>query len=382
MEAILNYRNMLGKSLLIAGIMGLTAASADLRAQSVGIGFNIIELPQGSSLVSNPFQNGSNLVSDLFVAVPDGFSVSKMIDGGWQSNVWSADSSSWSVPNMSLSPGEGARIDSPSAYQWFTTGKPLVGQLQNWIPEGDSARGSRLALGGLVSTDLGLNAPDGTTLFNVDGDGNLVSVAVFTGGVWVPEEPSLSVGGAFVFSSPSAFEWGQELVVEGIENPLGFALHPSDQTVTEGDSVTLSAQASGADSITYQWQKNGNDIPGATNASFTIEAAGSGDAGQYSVVASTSDAALRSSFATVTVEPVVVEPSTQPSTAIVITEDGLASVTITGTVGELYTVQASTDLGTWVNRATDLANEEGTVVFEERFSNRRPSRFYRVIVQE
>lgn len=382
MEAILNYRNMLGKSLLIAGIVGLTVASVDLRAQSVGVGFNIIELPQGSSLVSNPFQAGSNLVSDLFTAVPDGFSVSKMIDGEWQASVWSADSSSWSVPNMSLSPGEGARIDSPVAYQWFTTGKPLVGQLQNWIPEGDSARGSRLAVGGLVSTDLGLSAPDGTTLFNVDNDGNLVSVAVFTGGSWIPEEPNMSVGGAFVFSSPSAFEWGQELVVDGIENPLGFAQHPSDQTVTEGNSFTLSAQASGADNISYQWQKNGNDIAGAMSATFTIEAATLGAAGQYAVVASTPDAALRSSFASVTVEPVVVEPPTQPSTSIVITEAGQASVTITGTVGEVYTVQASIDLVTWINRATDLVNEEGTVLFEERFSSRRPLRFFRVIVQE
>jgi len=382
MEAILNYRNLFKKSLLIAGVASLTFATAELRAQSVGVGFNIIELPQGSSLVSNPFQMGSNLVSDLFMAVPDGFSVSKLIDGEWEASFWSADSSSWSVPNMSLSPGEGARVDSPEAYQWFTTGKPLVGQLQNWVPAGDSARGSRLAVGGLVSTDLGLSAPDGTTLFNLDTDGNLVSVAVFAGGAWIPEEPSLDVGGAFVFNSPSAFEWGQELMVEGIENPLGFAQQPGDQSVTEGESVTLSAQASGADDVSYQWQKNGNDISGATGASFTIEAAALSDAGQYAVVASTADAALRSSFATVTVEAVVVEPATPASAAIVITEGGLASITITGTVGEVYTVEASTDLGTWVTRATDLANEEGTVVFEERFSSRRPSRFYRVIVQE
>lgn len=382
MEAILNYRNLFKKSLLIAGVASLTFTTAELRGQSVGVGFNIIELPQGSSLVSNPFQMGSNLVSELFMAVPDGFSVSKMIDGEWEASVWSADSDSWSVPNMSLSPGEGARVDSPEAYQWFTTGKPLVGQLQNWIPAGDSARGSRLAVGGLISTDLGLTAPDGTTLFSLDENGTLVSVAVFTGGAWIPEEPSLDVGGAFVFNSPSAFEWGQELMVEGIENPLGFAQQPGDQSVTEGESVTLSAQASGADNVSYQWQKNGNDIPGATEASFTIESTVPGDAGQYAVVAFTADAALRSSFATVTVEADVVEPATQPSTALVITEAGLATVTITGTVGEVYTVQASTDLETWVNRATDLANEEGTVVFEERFSSRRPTRFYRVVVQE
>jgi len=111
----LNYRNLFKKSLLIAGVASLTFATAELRAQSVGVGFNIIELPQGSSLVSNPFQMGSNLVSDLFMAVPDGFSVSKLIDGEWEASFWSADSSSWSVPNMSLSPGEGARVDSPEA---------------------------------------------------------------------------------------------------------------------------------------------------------------------------------------------------------------------------------------------------------------------------
>ncbi|MBT5926666.1 MAG: hypothetical protein HOH33_08620, partial [Verrucomicrobia bacterium] len=164
MEAILKLRNLFGKSFLSACVALLTATTLYTQAQSVGVGFHLVDLPQGSSLVSNPFQSGSNLVSDLFTDVPDGFSVSKLIAGEWIASAWSTGDSAWSSPSMSLTPGEGALVDSPEAYQWFTFGKPLVGLLNNFVPQGESARGSRLAVAGLISTDLGFNPANGTTV--------------------------------------------------------------------------------------------------------------------------------------------------------------------------------------------------------------------------
>ena len=73
----------------------LFASALAVQGQSVGVGFHLVELPQGSSLISNPFQSGSNLVSSLFSDVPDGFTVSKLVNSQWQGSVWSADSSSW-----------------------------------------------------------------------------------------------------------------------------------------------------------------------------------------------------------------------------------------------------------------------------------------------
>lgn len=61
---------------------------------------------------------------------------------------------------------------------------------------------------------------------------------------------------------------------------------PTAQTATAGNSVTFSVVASGSPAPSYQWNKNGTAITGATNASYTISSAQSSDAGNYSVTVS------------------------------------------------------------------------------------------------
>jgi glucose/arabinose dehydrogenase len=46
--------------------------------------------------------------------------------------------------------------------------------------------------------------------------------------------------------------------------------HPTSQTVTIGQSVMFSVTASGSPPLSYQWQRNGVDIPGATSSSYTL----------------------------------------------------------------------------------------------------------------
>jgi hypothetical protein len=381
MEAILKLRNLFGKSFSSAFLALLTVGALNMKAQSVGVGFHLVDLPQGNSMVSNPFQSGSNLVSDLFTEVPDGFSVSKLVDGVWIANTWSADSSTWSNPLMSLTPGEGARVDSPSAYQWFTFGKPLVGSLNNFIPQGESARGSRLAAGGLISADLGFNPPSGTTVGGISLDGTVENPAIFVDGLWLPAEPIISVGQSVIINSPEAVDWEQNFAVEGIENPLSFAQQPGDLALLEGGALTLSAEAIGAENITYQWQLNGNDISGATGPVLTIDAVSLADAGQFAVLASTTDASLRSSFANVSVDPVVVEPTEGPSLSVALNEDGRrVNFVVTGNIGEVYTIEATDDFENWSRRASDLVNETGVVTHTERVAPRR-HRIFRAVIQ-
>ena len=377
----MNLRNLFGKSFSSACLALLTVGALNMKAQSVGVGFHLVDLPQGNSMVSNPFQSGSNLVSDLFTEVPDGFSVSKLVDGVWIANAWSADSSIWSNPLMSLTPGEGARINSPEAYQWFTFGKPLVGSLNNFIPQGKSARGSRLASGGLISADLGFNPPSGTTVGGINLDGTVENPAIFVDGLWLPAEPIISVGQAVIINSPEAVDWEQNFAVEGIENPLSFAQQPGDLALVEGGALTLSAEAVGAENITYQWQLNGNDISGATGSVLTIDAVSLADAGQFAVLASTTDASLRSSFANVSVDPVVVEPTEGPSLSVALDEVARrVNFVVTGNIGEVYTIEATDDFENWSRRASDLVNETGTVTHTERIAPRR-HRIFRAVIQ-
>jgi hypothetical protein len=63
---------------------------------------------------------------------------------------------------------------------------------------------------------------------------------------------------------------------------------PISRTVNPGASVSFSVWASGAAPMSYQWSKDGTPISGATNASYSIASAGSGDAGSYQVVVTNS----------------------------------------------------------------------------------------------
>ena len=76
--------------------------------------------------------------------------------------------------------------------------------------------------------------------------------------------------------------------------------HPVSQTVCENDPVLFSVTAIGQ-ALTYQWRKDGIDIPGATSSLFIIAAAQLSDAGVYDVVVTSSPCAQISDPATLTV---------------------------------------------------------------------------------
>src|SRR5439155_5849793 len=52
--------------------------------------------------------------------------------------------------------------------------------------------------------------------------------------------------------------------------PPGITTGPSGAATCPGQSVTFSVVASGSSPLHYQWRKNANDIPGATNSSYSI----------------------------------------------------------------------------------------------------------------
>ena len=57
---------------------------------------------------------------------------------------------------------------------------------------------------------------------------------------------------------------------------------PSSQTVTVGESATFEVVASGASPLEYQWQRDEENIPGATSRTYTVASTTAADDGSRS----------------------------------------------------------------------------------------------------
>jgi glucose/arabinose dehydrogenase len=78
--------------------------------------------------------------------------------------------------------------------------------------------------------------------------------------------------------------------------------HPVGKTVTAGSSVAFSVSATGAAPLTYQWQRNGAAIAGATSATYTLAGVTAADNGAaFRVVVSNAAGSATSNEALLTV---------------------------------------------------------------------------------
>jgi len=123
----------------------------------------------------------------------------------------------------------------PLAYQWNRNGAPIAG-----------------------ATSASWNIPASTIAMN----GDLFTVTV-------------SCAGTSVTSAPAALNVTSVPVIT--TQPLG-------RSLPAGAALTLSVKAVGLpDLLAYQWNKNGEALPGATAASYTVDRATAEDSGSYTV---------------------------------------------------------------------------------------------------
>lgn len=123
---------------------------------------------------------------------------------------------------------------------------------------------------------------------------------------------------------------------------------PGTNVVTDGAAATFAVTNLGPAAVTYQWQKDGVAIAGATNSSYTFFANYATDNGhRYSVVANGPGGPATSATALLTVTPIAPAIVTPPANQIV-PDLGTATFTVVAT-GSKLTYQWQRQSGAFVN---------------------------------
>ncbi len=157
---------------------------------------------------------------------------------------------------------------------------------------------------------------------------------------------------------------------------------PTSISVIIGQTASFTVVAGGTAPLSYQWQKNGANISGATAASYTTPATTSADSGAtFRVVVSNASGTVTSAAATLTVSATAVAPTitTQPVSRTVtagqtanftVVAGGTAplsyqwrksGVNIAGATGASYTTPATTSADSGATFSVVVSNTAGTV---------------------
>jgi glucose/arabinose dehydrogenase len=106
-----------------------------------------------------------------------------------------------------------------------------------------------------------------------------------------------------------------------VNAPPSITGHPSNQTVTTGQPATFSVAATGSATLSYQWQRDQANIPGATSSSYTISSASVSDNGaKFRCVVTNAFGSATSNEATLTLQsPPIIEAVQDSDNAIALT---------------------------------------------------------------
>ena len=147
---------------------------------------------------------------------------------------------------------------------------------------------------------------------------------------------------------------------------------PVAKTVNSGATATFSVTATGTAPFSYQWKKNGTDIPNATGSSYTTPATSSADNNAaFTVVVTNSHGSATSNQAILSVN-VPAGIGTQPTAQTAYTsQTATFSVTATGTAPLSYQ---------WKKNGTDISGATASTYTTPALSSADNNALYSVVV--
>jgi len=174
----------------------------------------------------------------------------------------------------------------------------------------------------------------------------------------------------------SAESFPAMLTVNITLTPPMIAGQPQDQTTIIGGLASFSVLAISTEPLTYQWLKNGFNIPGETSSTLTLNNVQTTDAGQYSVVVSNTDGPVTSNPANlqilIAIAPIFENLMWSQTTGF--------SMALRGQSQTAYRIQMSTNLINWLDLTNFTASGVMTQILDPDASNAQ-QRFYRAMVE-
>ncbi|MDD9866287.1 MAG: Ig-like domain-containing protein, partial [Verrucomicrobiales bacterium] len=246
------------------------------------VGYHLLEVPTGQSLLSSPLAKVDNTLATLLPSGPANLTVST-----WNSEAgeWTASTfgEAWSNAGLTIAPGQAALFDNKtgSAVTLKFTGQVTQGSLSAAIPVGDSYHAATLPLAGEVSTDFELPTAEGLKVSLLNNATGEWTTSTFTDGAWSPTEPGLAAGQGFRVTSLDSLNWSRDINLNSQGTPK-IVSQPVGALRIAGQPMTFSVEATGTP-LEYQWRFNGMNIDGATSATLQLANVQHANAGDYTV---------------------------------------------------------------------------------------------------
>jgi hypothetical protein len=240
------------------------------------------------------------------------------------------------------------------------------------IPSSGSASGTSVAVGTAVTIVYGVNGtqtapmswtiggsvPPGLNFSGLTGPGTVdtgnlqLSGTPTTAGVYSVQitvwEFAGGGGNSQVFSYSLT-------VTGGAATAPSITTQPQSQTVGVGGIATFTVGASGSPAPTFQWNKSGAPINGATSGTLTLNNVQVGDAATYTAVATNSAGTTTSSGAVLTVSTATAPVITTQPVSQSVTAGGTATFTFTVTGNPAPAIQ-------WKKGATNITGANGATL--------------------
>ncbi|MBI5689538.1 MAG: immunoglobulin domain-containing protein [Verrucomicrobia bacterium] len=121
--------------------------------------------------------------------------------------------------------------------------------------------------------------------------------------------------------------------------PVSFSSSASTRTVYVGASFSISPSINGSTPQTYQWQKDGVAIPGATSSFFSLSAVALGDAGRYTLTATNAAGSATSPETTLVVVAASAPEITRQPSGVRVDFNGYFSLSVEATGAASFTYQ-------------------------------------------